>query len=599
MANKDRISDLMKRAAPYLTRMSDDVASDTVAKEIDALILALESHKASVDHEPYDHTWAGNNSFIKNILVNTILPLMPDTYDIGSDTYRFRKGFFSELSSLIFKKENVVIMDGQFLVTKVAGALAATALAGAGVMDFGREMIVGDFVLFRGEGKIEYVKVGSAVIIGQTLYNVSRDLDGSGANDWPEGTPFAVLGSEGEGWLELNAIDRKRFSVWAQGSDYNNSLEIGRFGDITGWQNAPYTGMGIALGDYANGKYLLYTKTDGMIVKGGTIIAGDGKVIIDENGLRLFTETVYNDYTSPSSIKFIHDGVNFGGIYGSGSPSDVGIQQKIYGAPGQIINNWDIAVAKDTGVVYKLTNAMREGVYGNSYILDVANYEAEVSESESLIEIKARHSLLDTDPVVYYTALLKIWARVDESLIALTAEKIDLTAPNGIIVTGTLKDQSGVEYLKTTGKAADSNKLDGKTFAQVMLSIYPVGAIFMSSSSTNPGTLFGGTWEEYGQGRVLVGKATSGTFATAGSTGGAETHSHGLSAGFAKIASSVDGWIAMARKAVSTWTITHKNNAANNATLGTISSGAELGGTTDSGSTLQPYVVVYMWRRTA
>jgi len=127
---------------------------------------------------------------------------------------------------------------------------------------------------------------------------------------------------------------------------------------------------------------------------------------------------------------------------------------------------------------------------------------------------------------------------------------------------------------------------------------YPIGAIYISVSSTNPGTLFGGTWEAYGQGRVLVGKATSGTFATAGSTGGAETHSHGLSAGFAKIALSLDEWIATARKTVSTWAITHKNDAPNNFTLGTTSVGAELGGTTDSGSTLQPYVVVYMWRRT-
>ena len=154
------------------------------------------------------------------------------------------------------------------------------------------------------------------------------------------------------------------------------------------------------------------------------------------------------------------------------------------------------------------------------------------------------------------------------------------------------------DYLGISAKAADSDKLDGKTLAQVMLSIYPVGAIFMSSASTNPSTLFGGTWEAYGQGRVLVGKATLGTFATAGSTGGDETHSHELSAGFAKIVSSVDGWIAMARKTVSTWAITHKNNALNNATLGTVSVGADLGGTTDKGSTLQPYVVVYMWRRT-
>lgn len=55
---------------------------------------------------------------------------------------------------------------------------------------------------------------------------------------------------------------------------------------------------------------------------------------------------------------------------------------------------------------------------------------------------------------------------------------------------------------------------------------HPVGSIYLNASdSTNPGTLLGfGTWEAFGQGRVMVGKASSGTFATAGATGGAETH---------------------------------------------------------------------------
>ena len=40
-------------------------------------------------------------------------------------------------------------------------------------------------------------------------------------------------------------------------------------------------------------------------------------------------------------------------------------------------------------------------------------------------------------------------------------------------------------------------------FAQKMLSIYPVGAIYMSVSSTSPASLFGGTWEQI-QNRFLL-----------------------------------------------------------------------------------------------
>lgn len=57
--------------------------------------------------------------------------------------------------------------------------------------------------------------------------------------------------------------------------------------------------------------------------------------------------------------------------------------------------------------------------------------------------------------------------------------------------------------------------------------VYPVGSIYMSVKSTNPGTLFGGTWVAIAQGRCLVGVNTSDNdFKTPEKTGGSKSHIH-------------------------------------------------------------------------
>ena len=72
------------------------------------------------------------------------------------------------------------------------------------------------------------------------------------------------------------------------------------------------------------------------------------------------------------------------------------------------------------------------------------------------------------------------------------------------------------------------NKVNQDNVNKKPLSLYPVGSIYMSTSSTNPSSFIGGKWEAYGQGRVLVGVGTNGGYTfTAGSTGttvGAKTN---------------------------------------------------------------------------
>ena len=78
-----------------------------------------------------------------------------------------------------------------------------------------------------------------------------------------------------------------------------------------------------------------------------------------------------------------------------------------------------------------------------------------------------------------------------------------------------------LEEAEGTGDIVRTNAdlLAGKSLAQIMLMMYPVGAIYTSTVATSPETLFGGKWESIG-GRFLLG--AGGSYA-AGSTGGEET----------------------------------------------------------------------------
>ena len=139
----------------------------------------------------------------------------------------------------------------------------------------------------------------------------------------------------------------------------------------------------------------------------------------------------------------------------------------------------------------------------------------------------------------------------------------------------------------------------------VFLKTYPVGSIYISTSSTNPSAIYGGTWERYGQGKTLVGLNESETeFSEVNKMGGEKTHTLSemeMPAHNHKFYYSTDG--------LNTWTYAgagKDGSYTSDSYLGFSNSvsafdsyNVMIGNTGGSQphNNLQPYITVYMWKR--
>jgi len=153
------------------------------------------------------------------------------------------------------------------------------------------------------------------------------------------------------------------------------------------------------------------------------------------------------------------------------------------------------------------------------------------------------------------------------------------------------------DFLKVVGTAAVASVAARAANARVcernvgtLRAIYPVNSIYISCADTNPADLFGfGTWVRFGNGRALVGvDEGNDNFNTVQRTGGEETHTLSIAQ-------------------IPSHSHTHGRGSFPSQGLG---AGPHFGyfspimntGSTGGGqahNNLQPYITVFMWRRTA
>ena len=170
---------------------------------------------------------------------------------------------------------------------------------------------------------------------------------------------------------------------------------------------------------------------------------------------------------------------------------------------------------------------------------------------------------------------------------AIAASKLNLTG-SGYVTTGADNSFTGTNTFSGDTNSSGGFNLTSTSLTDVLALIYPIGIVITLGVSTNPATLLGiGTWTAI-TGKVIVGKAGSGTFNTLDATGGAET-------------------VTLSTAQIPVHTHNVQDVLGNNTVNSSGSAGTKGGYASDkvSDSTggggghtnLQPYIVKYVWQR--
>ena len=198
------------------------------------------------------------------------------------------------------------------------------------------------------------------------------------------------------------------------------------------------------------------------------------------------------------------------------------------------------------------------------------------------------------------------------------ATKADLASPtftgSPVLPTGT----TGV----TQSAGTNSTALATTAFVQAALSaLYPIGSIYTNAtSSTNPATSLGfGTWTAFAAGRVMVGfDSGNSLFDTAEETGGSAdaitvSHTHSFSATSGAMSTNAshshttsnsyytpDGAAGtFTRGGTANFTSTNGVNSTNIDHTHSVSGTTGSTGSSGTNANYQPFITVYMWKRTA
>jgi hypothetical protein len=253
----------------------------------------------------------------------------------------------------------------------------------------------------------------------------------------------------------------------------------------------------------------------------------------------------------------------------TGAPGGIGVVGNVY--VGDTVTTQDLSV----------DNVISD------FAVNTDDFFVDISESKVGVSTTQPHAELHVVGNVYVSSNLTV-----------DADTLHVDAANDRVGVNTKNPEASLHLV---GNAYVSGDLDiaGNLGSSLVNLIYPVGAIYISVNSTDPGTIWSGTtWVAFGAGRTLVGiDSGDASFNSVEETGGAKTHTLTTAELPAHYHSYYDQWYQLHPYLL--WSSAAPQNLGGPSTFQSQGRNTGNAGSGSSHNILQPYIVTYMWKRTA
>jgi hypothetical protein len=243
-----------------------------------------------------DLTLVPTSDVVLNPTGKDVLPGLGYDVNLGMLTKKYLTLHAAELWVETLVAQNTLATIGGRVLVAPTTLLTADLSSGATSITVKHNNLAnGDRVYMEADGKVEFMAIasGASGSAGAYVYSVTRNLDGSGANDWYAGDAILNTGQTGNGFIDLYSVRGVKAgteigptivgNVRASSTynDWSPRWAIGNLDGLYGYSGSTY---GAAFG-VPSGARVTVDSTNGIRIYGGD---NDQKVTIDTSGNATF-----------------------------------------------------------------------------------------------------------------------------------------------------------------------------------------------------------------------------------------------------------------------------------------------------------------------